>query len=244
MQFIANEKRFYFLSIALLALIFIITLVQNIIRYSHHSSYSIWTSIIYLCVSVLLFIPVIVLGLQVQKKIKNNYKKWYWTLNIGFALLVLLLFYVLSNVILHSLGYFENYIDSDYARYYYGREALYHLFFVLTSAAYVYFQKSQKQTIEVYKGRKLVTIPLEMIHWIEAEGHYLNFYTQTEKYLQRNRIGALAKQLHPDFVRIHRKYIVNKNQIFAMEKEKREEYIVLKSKERLKIGQSFKPIEW
>ncbi|KQC29083.1 LytR/AlgR family response regulator transcription factor [Flagellimonas eckloniae] len=244
MQFIANEKRFYFLSIALLTLIFIITLVQNIIRYSHHSSYSIWTSIIYLSVSVLLFIPVIVLGLQIQKKIKNSYKKWYWILNIGFALLVLLLFYVLSNVILHSLGYFENYIDSDYARYYYGREALYHLFFVLASAAYVYFQKSQKQTIEVYKGRKLVTIPLEMIHWIEAEGHYLNLYTQTEKYLQRNRIGVLAKQLHPDFIRIHRKYIVNKNQIFAMEKEKREEYIVLKSKERLKIGQSFKPIEW
>ncbi|MEP4946235.1 MAG: LytTR family DNA-binding domain-containing protein [Flavobacteriaceae bacterium] len=171
------------------------------------------------------------------------YKKYYWVLNIGFGLLVLLLFYMLSNSILHSLGYFENYVDLQYARYYFGREALYHLFFILASATYVYFQKHQKQTIEVYKGRTLITIPLETIHWIEAEGHYLNFYTHTEKYIQRNRIGALAKQLHPDFIRIHRKYMVNKSQIFAKEKEKREEYIVLKSKERLKIGQSFKPVE-
>lgn len=244
MQFIGSEKRFYFLSIVLLILIFGITLGQNMIRYSHHSSYSIWTSITYLCVSILLFIPFIIVCLQFQKRIKKKYAKKYWLLNISLAVIVLLVFYLLSNIILHSVGYFDNYIDSDYARYYFGREALYHLFFVLASAIYISNQKSQKQTIEVYKGRKLVTISLDTIHWIEAEGHYLNFYTETEKYIQRNRIGLLAKQLKPDFIRIHRKYVVNKSQIFTKEKEKREEYIVLNSKKRLKIGQSFKPIKW
>lgn len=241
---IQSEKRFYFLSIILLIVIFIITLIQNIIRYSNHSSYSVWVSIVYLCVSVLLFIPFIVLTLRLQKEIKKKYTKWFWLFVSCTTILSLLIFYVLSNIILHTFGYFDYFIDSEYARYYFGREALYHLLLILASAAYVYNLKNKTKTIQVYKGRKLITIGLELIEWIEAEGHYLNFYSEAGTFIKRDRLGILAEQLQPDFVRIHRKYIVNKSQIIAKEKDKRDEYIVLSSGKRLKIGQSFKPISW
>ncbi|UII79493.1 LytTR family DNA-binding domain-containing protein [Flagellimonas sp. CMM7] len=244
MRVIQSEKRFYFLSIILLVVIFIITLIQNMIRYSNHSSYSVWVSIVYLCVSVLLFIPFIILTLRLQKEIKKRYAKWFWLLVSAATILSLIVFYLLSNVILHAFGYFDSFIDSEYARYYFGREALYHLLLIAASAVYVYNIKNKTKIIQVYKGRKLMTIGLELIEWIEAEGHYLNFYSEAGTFIKRDRIGVLAEQLHPDFVRIHRKYIVNKSQIIAKEKDKRDEYIVLSSGKKLKIGQSFKPISW
>ncbi|MGB5818397.1 MAG: LytTR family DNA-binding domain-containing protein [Saonia sp.] len=240
MWFISSEKRFYFLSVLLLLIVFGITLVQNFIRYSHHSSYSIWTTIIYLMVLLLLFIPVIVLSVYVLKRIKKKQLGKYWLLTGCLAIGTLLVFYVLANIILHSLGFFDSFLNTEFARYYFGREALYHLFFIIGTAAYVFYSKPRNETIEVYKGRKMLTIGLDSVHWIEAEGHYLNFYTENDTYIRRERLSVLAKQLAPDFIRIHRKFLVNKNQIVSKEKEKRNEYVVLSSGQRLKIGQSFK----
>ncbi|PWL38858.1 hypothetical protein DKG77_11510 [Flagellimonas aquimarina] len=244
MWIIQSEKRFYYVSVILLVVIFIITLVQNMIRYSNHSSYSVWVSVVYLCVSVLLFIPFIALTLWLQKEIKKRYLKWFWLLACTSTVISLIVFYLLSNIILHAFGYFDGFVDSEYARYYFGREALYHLLLIVASAVYVYNAKTRTKTIQVYKGRKLITIGLELIEWIEAEGHYLNFYSEAGTFIKRDRLGLLAEQLQPDFIRIHRKYIVNKSQIIAQEKDKRDEYIVLSSGKRLKIGQSFKPISW
>ncbi len=244
MRTIWNEKRFVLLSIAILLALFAITLLQNIIRYRHQSTFSIWTSIVYLLVSILLFIPVILLTVRLQKHIKKKFAKRYWLLIAGSALCTLGLFYLVSNVILHSAGFFDHFIDEEYARYYFGREALYHLLLILAAAVFVRTSASKKKTIVVSKGRKNVTIGLDLIQWIEVEGHYLNFYTATDTYIKRERLGSLAQQLEPGFIRIHRKYVVNRSQIKSMEKDKRDEYIVLNSGTRLKIGQSFKPINW
>ncbi len=241
---IQSEKRFYILSIALLVVIFIITLIQNVIRYSDHSSYSIWVSIVYLLVSVLLFIPFLILILRTQKEVKKRYAKWFWPMNLILASIALFVFYVFSNIVLHAFGYFDFFIDAEYARYYFGREALYHLLLIFGSALYVFSLKPKTQTIEVYKGRKKVTIGLDLVQWVEADGHYLNFYTDTEMYIKRERLSVLAKMLESDFIRIHRKFIVNKTQIKSKEKDKRDEYLILNSGKKLKIGQSFKPITW
>lgn len=244
MRSVLSEKRFYWLSTILLVAIFIITLVQNFIRYQQHSSYSIWTSIVYLLVSVLLFVPFIVFTVRIQKWVKQDLLKWYWPLITLFALATLGVFYVTSNVILHSVGYFDHYVDQEYARYYFGREALYHLLLILAAAVFVWTQKTSRKTLVVSKGRKTVTIALDQVEWVEAEGHYLNFYTPTDTYIKRERMGSLAKQLTPQFIRIHRKYLVNRTCIQSLERHKRDEFVVLQSGQRLKIGQSFKPIQW
>nr|WP_299382329.1 LytTR family DNA-binding domain-containing protein [Allomuricauda sp.] len=244
MRFIWSDKRFYVLSILALVAFFGITLLQNYIRYQHHNSYSIWVSIVYLAVSVLLFIPVIILTLRLQKLLKKKWFNRYWIWVGVTALATLGLFYLFSNVVLHSIRYFDHFVDREYARYYFGREALYHLILIIASSVFVYFAIHQKETILVNKGRKHIKLDIDQVHWIEVEGHYLNFYTDTESYLKRERLGVLAKQLEPNFIRIHRKYVVNRSQIKSMEKDKRDEFLVLYSGKRLKIGQSFKPIVW
>lgn len=244
MKGIETEKKFMFISSVLLFAIFLLTLVQNIIRYRHHASYSIWVSVIYLLVSVLFFIPFIFFFLRLQTKVLKRFLGWFWPVAIASVPIFLFAFYILSNVILHSFGYFDHFVDSEYARYYFGREALYHLLMLLGTTWYVFTKKKRNPTIDVFKGRKRIIIGLESIQWIEADGHYLNFHTETETYIKRERLSVLAKKLEPNFIRIHRKFIVNRNQIKSKEKEKRDEYILLQSGKRLKIGQSFKPISW
>ncbi|WP_420399738.1 LytTR family transcriptional regulator DNA-binding domain-containing protein [Flagellimonas sp.] len=244
MQIKWSEKKFYVISTGILIVMFALTLLQNFIRYRNHSSYSVWISIVYLLISIILFIPVIILTVRLQRYLKNRFRKGYWPLIILSALGILGLFYLVSNVILHSLGYFDHFVDMEYARYYFGREALYHLILIVGAAFFVQFTKSDTKTIVVYKGRKKITMTLSLVHWIEAEGHYLNFYTETDSFIKRERLVSLAEQLEPEFIRIHRKYMVNRNEISATEKEKRDEFLVLKSGKRLKIGQSFKPIAW
>lgn len=240
MSFISNNRRFYLFSIPLLLVLFLISFVQNFIKYGHHSTYNIWTTITYLSVLLLLFIPILICCLAVLQQIKIHHLKWYWYLSTGLALLSLGIFFILSNIVLHSLGFFDAYWDPVFARYYFGREALYHLALLIAAAFYVFYRTTETQKLQVFKGRKKLTIGLDSVHWIEAEGHYLNFHTDTECFMKRERLGAMAKLLSPKFVQIHRKFLVNKNQVVTKEKEKRDEYVVLNSGKRLKIGPSFK----
>lgn len=244
MRTIPSEKRFFLLSITLLVTIFGITLIQNMIRYSHHASYSLWTSVVYLCFSILFFIPFLALCLRIQKRIQDRFIQWFWPLTFVLAFSCLGVFYIISNILLHSLGYFDHFVDVKYAGYYFGREALYHLVFILGTGIYVHASKEKTATIEVYKGRKKITLAIDLVEWIEVEGHYLNFYTETGTYIKRITLGSLANQLQPDFIRIHRKYVVNKNRITAVEKEKRDEYVVLSTGKKLKVGPSYKPVLW
>jgi cellulose synthase/poly-beta-1,6-N-acetylglucosamine synthase-like glycosyltransferase len=225
--------------------VFGISLIQNVIRYKHHASYDIWTSVIYLAVSVLLFIPFMILSFHLQKGLSVRFNKWYWPMVVLLALVILLIFYLLSGILLHSLEFFDHFISEDYARYYFGREALYHLLVIFGSSLFVRLKGTKKRTtIEVSKGRKTITLRLDAVHWIEADDHYLNFYTKTDVFIKRASLGSMTKQLAPDFIRIHRKYVVNKSQIVSKEKKQREEFVLLSSGKKLKVGQSFSPLSW
>lgn len=240
MYLIPNKRRFYFFSTLLLLVLFVLSLVQNFIKYGHYSRYSIWDTIIYLAVLLFLFIPFLVASVSILDRIKALYSRFYWQLSIALAILTLGIFFIISNVLLHSFGFFDFYLDAVFAGYYFGREALYHLILIVAAAFYVFYLKNDTQKLQVFKGRTKLTIGLDLVHWIEAEGHYLNFHTASDCYIKRERLGTMAKQLSPKFIRIHRKFLVNRNQIVTKEKEKRDEYVVLNSGKRLKIGPSFK----
>ena len=244
MRFVWDDKRFYGFAITTLIVLFFLTLVQNYIRYQHHSSYSIWTSIVYLLVSILCFLPVIIGIVHLFKEVKSRWSAYYWLINLGFGLITLVFYYVISNFVLHSLGYFDAFIDSEYARYYFGREALYHLLLIGAAAIFVQYATLRKHTITAFKGRKRITLDLNLVQWMEVEGHYLNLHTISDTYVKREGISVMAKKLSSDFVRIHRKYLVNRSEITAVEKNKRDEYVILKNGKKLKVGPSFKPVQW
>ncbi|WP_034061984.1 LytTR family DNA-binding domain-containing protein [Lacinutrix jangbogonensis] len=52
---------------------------------------------------------------------------------------------------------------------------------------------------------------LKELIYVNADGHYLNLYTNTKKEFVRGKISEIETQLPPNFIKCHRSYIVNQN---------------------------------
>jgi DNA-binding LytR/AlgR family response regulator len=94
--------------------------------------------------------------------------------------------------------------------------------------------------ISVKKNQSIFSIPVEQIHYIEANGDYVLIHTQDGKFLKDRTMKYLETHL-PDnlFVRIHRSFIVNIIYIDKIELYEKETYKVwLKSGNTLKMSSS------
>lgn len=82
---------------------------------------------------------------------------------------------------------------------------------------------------------RVVFLELNEIDWIEAAANYVRVHAGKESYLLRDGIGHMSSKLDPGrFVRIHRSFIVNVNQIRELQPCDNGEYIaVLKSGKQL-----------
>jgi len=227
-----------------LLIIFLILMGQNVIRYAKHSTYDPWISILYLLISLLFFIPLLPLVYGVGKSILKKFPKIFWFAAFLVSIMALFIFYVTSNAALHLTGYYDNFLDALYARRYFGKEALFH--FLLLVACF-YFIKAkrigQPKLVSGTLGRKEITINADLIRWIETDDHYLKIHTEQSSMIKRTTLDQMAEDLKPDFIRIHRKYLVNKKLIVGKEKKRRDEFIILNSGERLKVGRSYLPFE-
>ena len=56
---------------------------------------------------------------------------------------------------------------------------------------------------------------LSSLKYIKSDGNYLEFFTEKQKVLDRNKLKNLEEILPSNFVKIHRSYIINKNYIKA-----------------------------
>jgi two-component system LytT family response regulator len=82
--------------------------------------------------------------------------------------------------------------------------------------------------IVVKTGSKLKVIPIDTINYIEAQDDYVMIYTSEGKHLKEKTMKYYESHLNPkDFIRIHRSYIVNMNQIARLEQFSKDNYIVI-----------------
>ncbi|WP_431137573.1 LytR/AlgR family response regulator transcription factor [Psychroserpens mesophilus] len=72
-------------------------------------------------------------------------------------------------------------------------------------------QVDEKSTVLNIKiGNKRKIIPVEQISWIEADDYCVKVHTTTDKtYTMRSSLKALESKLNTNFLRVHRKAIVN-----------------------------------
>lgn len=69
-------------------------------------------------------------------------------------------------------------------------------------------EKSRVLNIKIGNKRKI--IPVEQISWIEADDYCVKVHTTTNKtYTMRSSLKALEEKLNTNFLRVHRKAIVN-----------------------------------
>jgi len=56
-----------------------------------------------------------------------------------------------------------------------------------------------------------IKVYLEELRYIKSDGNYIEFHVLGEKHLDRNRLKQVVEQLPPNFVQVHRSYIINRN---------------------------------
>lgn len=96
------------------------------------------------------------------------------------------------------------------------------------------------QRIVVKTGSKIKVIPVETIIYLQADDDYVTIFTKEGKYLKEATMKYFESHLDPDkFIRIHRSYIVNINDIIQMELYEKESYMVsLRNGQKLNVSKS------
>jgi two-component system LytT family response regulator len=82
--------------------------------------------------------------------------------------------------------------------------------------------------IAVSSGDRTTLVRLADIDWIEAVGNYIKLHVGDQSYVVRSALYAFEKRLDPsEFVRIHRKYVVNVTRVREISRGiRRGEYLV------------------
>ncbi len=99
---------------------------------------------------------------------------------------------------------------------------------------------AQAERIVIKDAGKIKIIPLSTIHYFEAADDYVKIYTASGHYLKNKTMAFFEKALPvASFVRTHRSYIVNVQQITRIEPYEKENHIaLLQSGARIPISQS------
>lgn len=108
---------------------------------------------------------------------------------------------------------------------------------LLSDAAY---SPMQSQRIVVKDGSKIKIIPVHEILYLEAADDYVKIHTKEGYFLKNKTMGNFENTLSPQqFVRTHRSYIVNIQQITRIEPYEKDNHVaVLKSGAQIPVSRT------
>lgn len=237
-----KQKQFLKFAYLFLGIAFLAMMLQNVIRYGGHESYRPWRSLFYLVNSMVLFLPLLPLLIWVAKKHLLKRTPYYFLLGALFIFLSIGCFYLYSSFSLFLFNYYEEILHPTYARNYFSREALLHVIVLAAGLFFVWNQKEERPDVYMISGslgRKKVSLALTSIEWIESDDHYLKLHSEKMTLLKRSTMREMEEKLAPDFIRIHRKYLINRSNVSGLMKEKRATYLLMNSGKKLKVGNSY-----
>lgn len=92
--------------------------------------------------------------------------------------------------------------------------------------------------VVVRHGSKVIILPIDDIHYFEAQDNYVMIYCEKGNYLKDKPMKFYEEHLPKgDFIRIHRSYIVSVSQIESVEQYSKDTHlVVLKSGAKLKTS--------
>ncbi len=99
-------------------------------------------------------------------------------------------------------------------------------------------QPEEKNRIVVKKGNNIVILPVHTIHYLEAFDDYVKIHTKEGFYLKKKTMSYFEKTLDPkDFVRIHRSYLLNLQELTRIEPMEKDNHVaLLKSGNRIPLS--------
>jgi two-component system LytT family response regulator len=99
---------------------------------------------------------------------------------------------------------------------------------------------AQNQRIVVKTGSKIKIIPVQDVYFLEAADDYVKVHTQEGSFLKNKTMNHFEKTLDPQqFVRSHRSFIVNVQQITRIDPYEKDNHIaILKSGGRVPVSRN------
>lgn len=79
-------------------------------------------------------------------------------------------------------------------------------------------------------------IYLDELKFIKADKNYVEFHTDTKRIIDRNKLSSVMAQLPPNFIQVHRSYVINKNFI----KSSTGTHIILMPEIEIPLSRTFK----
>ncbi len=77
---------------------------------------------------------------------------------------------------------------------------------------------------------------LKELKYIKSDGNYLEFVTDKKRIIDRNKIKAILEELPPNFVKVHRSYIINKNYVSSISRSN----VILQPDIHIPLSRTFK----
>ena len=89
---------------------------------------------------------------------------------------------------------------------------------------------TQQQRVVVKTAGKIKIIPLEDIHYLEASDDYVKIHTHNGAFLKNRTMGYFEQVLDPNrFVRTHRSYIINVQQVTRIDPYEKDSHLCILS---------------
>jgi two-component system, LytTR family, response regulator len=101
-------------------------------------------------------------------------------------------------------------------------------------------QPDEQHRIVIKDGSEIRIVPTAEIQYLEAYDDYVKIYSSKGKFLKKKTMNHFEQALPPNiFVRIHRSYILNINELTRIESFEKNSYVaILRSGARLPISRS------
>lgn len=101
-------------------------------------------------------------------------------------------------------------------------------------------QPEERNRIVVKKGSDIRILPVEEVYFIEAYDDYVKIFLKEGYYLKKKTMNYYEQALDPAiFVRVHRSFIINLNQLTKIESLEKNNYIaILKNEVRIPISRN------
>jgi len=101
----------------------------------------------------------------------------------------------------------------------------------------------QNERVVVKTGSKIKIIPIPEIHYLEAADDYVKIYTAEGSFLKKQTMGYFEEVLNTSlFVRTHRSFIVNMQQITRIDPYEKENHVaVLRSGVKIPVSRAGYP---
>ena len=101
-------------------------------------------------------------------------------------------------------------------------------------------QPEERNRIVIREGSNIRIVPVHEIHYIEAYDDYVKIFTQKEMFMKKKTMSFYEKSLdESQFVRVHRSYMLNLQQLTKIEPLEKDTYLaLLKSGAKVPLSKS------